>query len=107
VAIKTFKTFVGYELIKSIINRMIATMFRDKLGLTNVDYDAKRIEWCPVWTMDSSTKEKKLLRFKVRIAGMKEFKDLHMHEISTTGLQAAEVLDYLKRSDAKRVKITD
>jgi hypothetical protein len=101
------RTFIDYELVKSIINRVIAVTLRDKLGLNNVDHDAKRIEWCPVWTMDSRTKEKKLLRFKVRVAGMKEFKDLHMHEISTTGLQGTEVLDYLKRSDAKRVKITD
>ena len=101
------KSFIDYELIKSIINRIIAVTLRDKLGLTNVNYDAKRIEWCPVWTMDSATKEKKLLRLKVRIAGMKEFRDLYMHEISTTGLQGIEVLDYLKRSDATRVKITD
>jgi hypothetical protein len=103
----TVKTFIDYELIKAIINRVIAVTLRDKLGLNNVNYDAKRIEWCPVWTMDPKTKEKKLLRFKVRVTGMKEFKDLYMHEISTTGLQGPEVLEYLKKSDAVRVKITD
>ena len=102
----TTRTFLDYELIKAVINRVIALTLKDKLGLTNVNYDAKRIEWCPVWTMDSVTKEKKLLRLKVRLAGMKTFKDLYMHEISATGLQPTEVLDYLKRSDATRVKIT-
>ena len=106
-ALVATKTFIDYELIKSIINRVIAITLRDKLGLNNVNDDAKRIEWCPVWTMDSHTKKKTLLRLKVRITGMKQFKDLYLHEISTTGLQPTEVLDYLKRSDAKRVKITD
>jgi len=101
------KNFVDYELIKSIINRVIANTLKDKLGLSNPGYDVKRIEWCPVWTMDSHTKEKKLLRFKVRLRGMKNFKDLHMYEIAKTGLQGPEVLEYLKKSDATRVKITN
>jgi hypothetical protein len=101
------KTFIDYELIKSIINRVIAVTVRDKLGLSSINYDVRRIEWCPVWTMDSQTKAKKLLRFKVRVRGMKIFKDLHMYEIAKTGLQGEEVLEYLKKSDATRVKITD
>ena len=57
------------QLIKSIINRCVALALRDHLGLNNVDYDAKRIEYCPVWKWNREEKKRQLKNIQVRLAG--------------------------------------
>ena len=99
-------TSIDEELIRSIINRVIGNTLKDKLGLTNPDHAAKKIEWCPVWTRDKRTKRPAIARFKVRLKGAKYFMDLNEADIKKSGLGCSEIYEYLQRSDAIRVKIS-
>jgi len=99
-------TTIDQQLIRSIINRVIGQTLKDKLGLTNLDHAAKKIEWCPVWTRDKRTKHPTIARFKVRLKGAKYFVDVSEDDIKKTGLNCSEIYEYLQRSDAARVKIS-
>ena len=92
------------ELIRGIINRIVAMALDDALNISSIDHDAKNIEYCPVWTLDKNSKQKRLLRIKVRMKGQKSFVDLDKNDISNTGLTMHEMLEYLEKSDAKKVK---
>lgn len=94
------------ELIKGIINRVVAMALDGTLSINNVDHDTKNIEYCPVWTLDKNSKQKKLLRIKVRMKGQKTFVDLYKNDIVSTGLTMYEMLEYLDKSDATRVRFT-
>jgi len=99
-------TSIDYELIKGIINRCIAMALGNKLPITNIDNDSKNIEYCPVWTLDKNSKKKRLLKIKVRMKGDKDFVDIDKDDIVHTGLSITEMLEYMERSDATRVKIS-
>ena len=94
------------QLIKSIINRCVALALRDHLGLNNVDYDAKRIEYCPMWKWNRKEKQKKLLRIRVRLAGSEKFLDINRLHSRLISLHLVEMLEYLDKSDASRVSVT-
>ena len=94
------------DLIKGIINRVVAMALGGTLAINSIDNDTKNIEYCPVWTLDKNSKQKKLLRIKVRMKGQKAFSDLDKDDIASTGLTMYEMLEYLDKSDAIRVRFT-
>ena len=94
------------HLIRAIINRCVALALRDHLGLNNVDYDAKRVEYCPVWKWNREEKKRQLLRIQVRLAGTDKFLKIHRGHAQPSGLHLTEMLEYLDKSDAKRVTVS-
>ena len=94
------------ELIKGIINRVVAMALGGTLTIKSIDNDTRNIEYCPVWTLDRSSKKKMLLKIKVRMKGQKKFIDLERPDILNTGLTMYEMLEYLEKSDAVKVKYT-
>ena len=99
-------TLFDDHLIRAIINRCVALALRDHLGLNNVDYDAKRIEYCPVWKWNREEKKRQLLRIQVRLVGSDAFLKIHRGHTQPTGLHLVEMLEYLDKSDATRISVT-
>jgi len=98
-------TLFDESLVRSIINRCVALALRDHLGLSNVDYDAKRVEYCPMWKWSREEKKGQLQSIQVRLAGSDKFLSIHRGHTHPTGLHLVEMLEYLDKSDATRVKI--
>lgn len=94
---------IDSDLLKAIINRCIAMALGGTLNISSIDKDTKKIQYCPVWTL-SSTGKKSLLKIKVRMQGDKSFLDVTASDLGNTGLTIREMLEYLDRSDAERVK---
>ena len=92
------------ELLKGIVNRVVAMALGGMLVINSIDHDTKNVEYCPVWTLDKNSKKKRLLRIKVRMKGQKKFVDLDKSDIASTGLTLYELLEYLDKSDAQKVK---
>jgi len=92
------------DIIKGIINRVVAMALGGTLTINSIDHDTKNIEYCPVWTLDKNSKQKKLLRIKARMKGQKIFSDLNKNDVTSTGLTMYEMLEYLDKSDAVRIK---
>jgi hypothetical protein len=92
------------DLIRGIINRVVAMALGGTLTINSIDHDTKNVEYCPVWTLDKNSKQKKLLRIKVRMKGQKIFSDLDKNDIASSGLTMYEMLEYLDKSDAVRVR---
>ena len=97
-------TSIDFDLIKAIINRCIAMALGNHLPIKSIDNDSKNIEYCPVWTLDKNSKKKRLLKIKVRMKGDKDFVEIDKSDLSHTGLTCNEMLEYLDRSDAVRIK---
>lgn len=93
---------IDAELLKAIINRCIAMALGGTLNISSIDNDTKNIEYCPVWTLSASGK-KTLLKIKARMKGDKAFLDITESDLGNTGLTIREMLEYLDRSDARRV----
>jgi hypothetical protein len=98
-------TLFDESLVRSIINRCVALALRDHLGLNNVDYDAKRVEYCPMWKWNREEKKRQLRSIQVRLAGSDKFLSIHKGHTHPTGLHLTEMLEYLDKSDATRVTI--
>jgi hypothetical protein len=101
-----YRGSMDMDLIRGIINRVVAMALGGTLTIDSIDNDTKNIEYCPVWTLDKNSKQKKLLRIKVRMKGQKIFSDLNKNDITSSGLTIYEMLEYLNKSDAVRVRFT-
>ena len=88
------------ELVKEVINLVVALMPREVVGLEDINQDVALIEWCPVFTRDPSVQGGKCLsRLRVRRKGDK-FVDITDDELTQWSMSLPELHTYLKRSDA-------
>jgi len=93
------------QLLREIANRIVALTFRERLGLTSVDMDAKKINWYPVWTFKEARSGKVLKKIVANFNGG-NFIDTPVDEINYMGLRGNEIVSYLKLSDAKKISPT-
>ena len=88
------------ELITEVINLVVALMLREVVGLEDINQDIALIEWCPVFTRDTSAQGGECLsRLRVRRKGDK-FVDITNDELTQWSMSLPELHTYLKRSDA-------
>ena len=100
------ETFFDTDLIKEIVNRIISLVLRETLNLKSPDTDAQFLEYCPSWKWSTEEKSKELRGLLVSRAGNEKFSFVSSSDITVMGLFPSEVLEYLEKSDATRVKVT-
>jgi len=97
---------INFDLIREIVNRCIKVTISECLHISPSQLEVTELRWCPAWTLDKKTKEKKLRMIKLSYGAQKEFHDLDAKQLDKTGLFLSEFFEYLKKSDALRVKIS-
>ena len=95
-----------FELLKVIINHCIAVELNDILNVDLKDLKVAHLQWCPVWTLDRPSRKRKIAKIKIRLDNNQPFIEINNDVLKPSGLYVPEILEYLERSDATRVKIS-
>jgi Holliday junction resolvase RusA-like endonuclease len=95
---------IDFDLIKSIIHRVIKTTIGDVLNTRQ--FDVSHLLWYPSWKWDRDNHKKTLKDIYVKLQHQKDYQKLDSASLKSTGLQLYEFFEYLEKSDAIRARIT-
>ena len=94
---------ISDDIFRDIIEGSIEKLFQKKLSIREKDFNAKSIEYQPVWTLGEEG-DKDLKYLKVRKTGVIKFQTIESMEILDTGATCEEVIDYLLTRKSTKVK---
>ena len=95
---------IDFDLIKSIIHRVIKTTIGDTLNTRK--FDVSHLLWYPSWKWDRDNHKKTLKNIYVKLRHQKDYQRLYASSLKSTGLHLHEFFEYLEKSDAVRARIT-